>query len=246
MLKKDYSVNSINININKRLGLFGMLGILQDIAATHADLLGVGVETMIKNNIFWVMGQQHVKMAHWPKWQDMVTIKTWPRGIEGLRAYRDFEIFMGGKKIGESVATFMVLDGTSRRPIRPELPDLLKNGHPHALSFTPQKVELPENMELKNTIDVRNSDLDMNNHVNNTKYSQWILDTIPLEYHRKVLLREFEMNFLAETHLGDRIDIYAGDRENEECDNTCSYFKGVRHKDQKIVFAAKLSGVLNS
>jgi len=52
LFEKTYSVNSINININKKLGLFGILGILQDIAALHADILGVGYESMVKNDAF--------------------------------------------------------------------------------------------------------------------------------------------------------------------------------------------------
>jgi acyl-ACP thioesterase len=28
---------------------------------------------------------------------------------------------------------------------------------------------------------VRNSDIDLNQHVNNTKYAQWILDALPIE-----------------------------------------------------------------
>ncbi|WP_372656109.1 acyl-[acyl-carrier-protein] thioesterase, partial [Halobacteriovorax sp.] len=192
IFEKEYSVNSINININKRLGLFGMLGILQDVSTIHAEVLDLGFEFMEKNNSFWVLTQQKLKMNTWPKWQDILTIKTWPRGSDGLKANRDFEIFLEGQKIGECVTTYMVIDGHTRRPVRADLGEEVEKSCPKdVLDFIPIKVHVPEEARVEKTIEVRNSDLDMNNHVNNTKYSQWILDTIPLQYHRSVKVLEF-------------------------------------------------------
>lgn len=241
IFEKEYEVNSLNININKRLGLFGMLGILQDTGAIHAEVMGVGLEDMIKKNAFWVFTQQKLMMKKWPKWRDRVVVKTWPREIHGLKAYRDYKIFVDGEAIGESVATFMVLDGNTRKPVRPELDiDFEKLKVDCELNVTPEKVIVPEGMEVRNSITVRNSDLDMNNHVNNTKYSQWILDTIPIEYHRTFVVEEFDMNFISECHLGDQIDILSDKDETSEA--VTSYYQGVRKSDSKTVFTCHIRG----
>jgi acyl-ACP thioesterase len=237
IFEKNYEVTSVNINMNKRLGLFGMLGILQDVGTVHAENLGVGLDDMIRNNAFWVFTQQTLKMTTWPKWKDIVTIRTWPRALDGMKAYRDYEIYCDDKKIGKSVATFMVLDGTTRRPVRPTMAEKLT--HPiDVLDFTPEKIKVPDYMPIENSVVVRNSDLDMNNHVNNTKYAQWILDTIPIQYHREYLVDEFSINFISETHLGDHIDIKAA--INDE--TLESYYQGVRQYDGKVVFASKILG----
>jgi medium-chain acyl-[acyl-carrier-protein] hydrolase len=44
ILEKEYKVNSLNMNTNKKLGLFGLLGILQDVTGEHALKLGFGYE----------------------------------------------------------------------------------------------------------------------------------------------------------------------------------------------------------
>ncbi len=237
VFEKTYDVNSINININKRLGLFGMLGILQDTGAIHAEHLGFGLEDMIKKNSFWVITQQKLKMQHWPKWQDQVLIKTWPRRIQGLKAYRDYQIFLEDKLIGECVGTFMVLDGTTRRPVQPQL-DGVHFAEGRELDLFPEKIDVPKGIELQSKIKVRNSDLDMNNHVNNTKYSQWILDTIAIDYHRQYSVNEFDINFISEARLGDEIEIHSQKEEVEG--HIVSYYQGVRLSDGKKVFSARI------
>ncbi len=244
IFEKEYSVNSINININKHLGLFGMLGILQDVSTIHAELLGLGFEYMAKSNSFWVLTQQRLKMDHWPTWQDVVNVRTWPRGANGLKANRDFEIFLNDKKIGECVTTYMVIDGNTRKPVRADLGDEIQKACPSdVLDFEPEKVLVPETATLKKTIEVRNSDLDMNNHVNNTKYSQWILDTIPLEFHRSMKLLDFDINFISEARLGELIDIYSISDDTSNAPYLESFYKGIRKSDGKIVFAARIRAI---
>ncbi len=77
---------------------------------------------------------------------------------------------------------------------------------------------------------VRNSDLDINQHVNNTKYAQWILDAIPYDYHRSLRLKTYSVNFLSETHLQDEVRV---DREQLsptalEADMGTTAYRGVR------------------
>lgn len=242
VFEKDYEVNSVNINLNKRLGLYGMLGILQDVGTIHAEILGVGYEQMLASNNFWVFIQQKIRMQRWPQWRETIRVRTWPRKIAGLKAYRDYAIFVGDEKIGDSVAAFMVLNGETRRPVAPQIDESIHTKVTEkVLDYIPEKIQLPATLELKNTITVRNSDLDMNNHVNNTKYSQWILDSIPIDYHRQFVVQEFDINFIAETHLGDQIDIHllVNDDGSDVID---SYYQGVRKSDKKVVFTSKIIG----
>ena len=39
---ETYKVRSTQVNLNNQLGLYGVLGMLQDVAAEHADALGFG------------------------------------------------------------------------------------------------------------------------------------------------------------------------------------------------------------
>ena len=189
-----------------------------------------------------VLTRQKLKMSRWPLWQEEVTVKTWPRSPKGMVATRDSEIFIGSEKIGECSSSFMVLNGTTRKPVSPNL-ESLRDAHdfPEDLSLNAEKISIPEQMNFKKIVEVRNSDLDMNFHVNNTRYSQWILDAIPIEAHRNSELLEFDINFISETRLGESIELFACSEAIED-NKKMTFFKGFRPKDQKTVFTAKLVG----
>lgn len=235
--KETYKVNSINVNSNQRLGLIGILGFLQDAASEHAQASGFGFDDMLRKNIFWVLIRQNIRMYQWPKWQDKVIVETWPTHFQGLYAYREFVIFVDNEKIGECSTTWMILDGKTRRPIKTDfLNDEVATRENLALDFTAEKVDVSGELSWSKKFKVRNSDIDMNKHVNNIKYAQWVLDAIPFEYHQTHVVNEFEINFTAETMLGDTVIChYTLEPENSEM-----IFKGNRESDEKMVFAAKV------
>jgi acyl-ACP thioesterase len=105
----------------------------------------------------------------------------------------------------------LVLAASSRRPQRV---DKLVAAIPHqpqrrATGRSPEKllpasgVTRPETATCE--IDVRHSDLDVNNHANNSRYLGWLLDSYPSEFHHKNQVCSCEVNYLGETADGDKL-----------------------------------------
>ena len=59
---ETYKVRSTQVNLNNQLGLYGLLGMLQDIAAEHAAYLGFGYKQLVQKGFFWALIQQKLKM----------------------------------------------------------------------------------------------------------------------------------------------------------------------------------------
>jgi len=241
ILKKEYSVNSLLINSNRQIGLYGMLGLFQDIAYDHAGLLGYGYEDMISNNTFWVLIRQKLKMTYWPKWKEEVEIVTYPKPVKGCFANRNFEVYHNENKIGECASSWMILDTKTRRPhFHHGFDSKFDPGNEYNLPFTTDKIEVPENLELLQSVLVKNSDLDLSRHVNNFKYSQWILDLIPIEYHSAYLVVEYDINFLGEAFINDKVDCFSNlNQISAEMKNEI-YFYGVKNSNNKPVFSARI------
>ncbi len=242
----NYKVDTNNVGLNHKLGLYGILGFLQDIASEHADMLGFGYSNMIEQGYFWVLTQQKLRMDKWPNWLDDVTIVTWAMPIEGFKAYREFEIFVNNNKIGECSTTWMTLDTSSRKPIIPDFiseKDRIRKDY--SIGFKAGKVKLPQNMKQVGVFKVYNSDIDMNKHVNNTRYTKWILDSIPVEQYKKLNIVDYEINFTGETFLGDNIIINSSLYESKEAGLMEIYFAGYRDNDKLNLFNAKLTTVTN-
>jgi medium-chain acyl-[acyl-carrier-protein] hydrolase len=173
-------------------------------------------------------------METWPHWGDDLELKTWIRPLSGLLAIRDFEIFHDGKMIGECTTQWLILNLETRKPAEKNL--ILSQNETRSdapTHFNASKIFVKDNLKPLAEFNVRNSDLDLNGHVNNTRYAQWILDSLAVENHQQYILREYEVNFIAETKSGDVITILSGELSPDRF-----LFQGFRAKDNKTVFAA--------
>jgi len=238
---KTYDVNTIVLNSQKRLGLTGLLNLLQDIAWLHAEHLGWGYEDLIKRNTIWVLVRQKLIMTRWPAWGEAVTIRTWPRGVAGALALRDFAIMTDEDKVGECTTSWLTLDWQTRRPQKIDPSTFILQDRPPGLSFEAEKIAVRNDLKPAAKFQVRYSDLDVNGHVNNTRYAQWILDAASADEIATLELVDYEVNFLAETRIGDEIVLERGDIERPASGPAWCHFQGRRAADNKAVFAAKLS-----
>lgn len=233
---EDYKIASYFVNLRGRAGLYAILNFIQDVGWMH----GRQMKIQLDPNQAWVFTRQSLTMNSWPKWNDTITIKTWVRPpTSDVFFFRDYEILIGDQKIGECTSTFSVIDMNTRKLIAPNQQklgavyreDYVRSESPEKISWQTEASEIAQ-------FHVRNSDLDMNNHVNNTKYAQWILDALPLEILKgDVHLQKYEVNFLAETRSGDQVNLFMSKpTENSKF----TQFQGVRSADSKPVFTARL------
>jgi acyl-ACP thioesterase len=241
---QNYAVNTIVVNAQKRLGLVGLLGILQDVAWAHADHLGHGYEATMDEGAIWILSRQKLVVADWPVWRDQLKVRTWVRPVRGPLVHRDYEILVGERKVGECAAAWLTLDVRTRRPVRPALAGApLPCRQDYALAFTPEKIALRQDLAEAARFRVRNSDLDMNGHVNNTRYAQWILDSASPEADRARRVVRYEVNFLTELQVGDAVAIDSVPLAAPPNGETSLQFQGRRLSDGAHAFAAVLGVV---
>lgn len=239
--EQKYRINSLVLNSSGRLGLFAFLNLLQDCAWEHAHQIGHGYADTLQKKAFWVLTRQKIKMSRWPTWGENIHIQTWIRE-PSAGVIRDFLCLDDqGNILGEATTGWLLLDSQTRRPFKEDLKNWIDPRFVAAqsVSIQPEKIQTRDRFESLASFEVRNSDLDVNKHVNNTKYAQWVLDAIPREWHSRFQLLEYDINFLAETHLKDVVRIEQQFDGLEEDELKDSFFRGVRESDQKVVFTAK-------
>lgn len=245
---EDYTVNTLVLNPRKRLGFLGLLSILQDVAWLHADHLGHSYEDLIRQGAIWVLGRQKLLMTGWPSWGDEITVRTWIRPIDGLFIHRDYEILSGGRKLGEGVASWLTVNVRTRRLMKMTFSgdDLAFRSDGGVLTMTPGRVDPPSGLGELSRFQVRNSDLDVNGHVNNVHYAQWVVDALPADLVRRIEIMGYEANFLSEVNLGDEVTI-EGDLPGKDGPvaepaalSAPVPFVGRRKSDTKPVFSALL------
>lgn len=239
--KENYKITSYLVNLRGKAGLYAILNLIQDVGWMHAIQSGV----RLGKNYGWVFTRQKLMMEEWPAWNENITIRTWLRPPQGDAFFmRDYEILRDEKKIGECTSTFTVMDMQTRKMATGlDWSAYAELWRPDShLVHKPEKI--PYAAEAKDLVcfEVRNSDIDLNNHVNNTKYAQWVLDSISLDTLRgqTVELLGYEVNFLAEVKPGDQVQVQqAALQEGPEASQI--QFQGVRRSDSKPVFTVLMT-----
>ncbi len=226
------------VNLRGQAGLYSMLNFVQDVGWMHAK----SINFKLPQNHGWVFTRQKLLMEKWPTWNQILIIKTWLREPAGSFIYRDYEFFVENEKIGECTSTFAVFDTQSRRLVEQDWSpfkdfcrtECLLRHHPEKILWISDVDEIAQ-------FQVRNSDIDLNQHVNNTKYAQWILDSLPIETLKAgVHLKGYEVNFLAESKIGDMISLQQSKTNTQFGDTEFVQFQGVILGTQKPVFTARM------
>jgi len=207
---EDLRIHSYDADFQLRASPEALSRAFLEAAWNHAEHLGVGHSELARQQKLWVLGRLLLQIDGWPRWGDAVQIRTWPRGINGAFALRDFEIFDENEtRLVAGSSSWLVLDASTHRPLR--INKLLQN-LPTPLTRTalgrePSKLGPLTTPTHSVTREVRYSDVDVNRHVNSARYIGWLLDSYEPEFHRTHGLHSLKVNYLAETLWPDSVSV---------------------------------------
>jgi acyl-ACP thioesterase len=235
ILSKDWEINFTQCTPNGYLKYTDLCNLLQLTAAAHSEVGGISFTDMQEFNQAWVLSRMRVEITELPKWRDIVTVKTWINSLENSRSVRALEMHVNGKKIVGSETFWAVFNTEARRPEPLALPyqhfELYPENKATEMGFS--KINLPQEKEIIFERIVFMSDLDIVNHANNAKYLEWCLDLVDENKILSHQIKSFEMNFLKELSLRDKVLIH-------ECINDNDVVFSIT-KEDKTCFALQLN-----
>ena len=203
-----FRVRSYEVDSLGRLQVPILCKLLQEVAVTHADILGVAVETLLERGTAWVLSRMCLALDRWPQGGDQITIETWPEAMSKLIVERRFALSTrDGNPIGTVSTWWVALDLERRRPIRlpPEARDRF---HEYEMGSEPAKMgklAVPDPAERELAFSVRRSDVDLSGHANNTSFIEWVMEAVPDEIWGDCDLTDLDVHFLAECHQGQTV-----------------------------------------
>ena len=216
-LSKEWEINFTQCAPNGFLKYTDLCNILQLTAAAHSETGGISFKDMQEFNQAWVLSRMRVEISKLPKSGDVVTVKTWINSLENSRSVRALEMHVNGEKIIGSETFWAVFNTERRRPEALALPfehfELYPEKRATVKGFS--KIDLNHEKEIVFEKTVFLSDLDIVNHVNNVKYLEWCMDLVDENLILKQKMESFEMNFLKELSLKDKVVIHESISENE-------------------------------
>ena len=235
IFSKDWEINFTQCMPNGYIKYTDLCNILQLTAAAHSEIGGISFSDMQEFNQAWVLSRMRVEITELPKWKDVVTVKTWINTLENSRSVRALEMYINEKKVTGCETFWAVFNTETRRPEALALPFEHFKLYPEnkATQKTFSKINLNNETEMVFEKTVALSDLDIVNHVNNVRYLEWCLDFVGVELILNQKIESFEMNFLKELSLKDKVVIY----ENLISDSIIFSIT----KEEKTCFALQLN-----
>lgn len=206
--KDVYPVRSYDVDARGRLSVISICNFLQDAAGCHAHALGVSIDQLHPLHLTWVLVRMRIELFHPLAWRDRLQIRTWPSHQERLISQRDFLLSDGeGREVGRCVTSWVLMDLQRWRPQRLKaLPKPLPTpDRPRVLTTMPAKLDAPQTLAHAQTFRVGDRDLDRNGHVNNVRYVEWALETLPAHVLNTCGLDTLDINFTGEAFHGENI-----------------------------------------
>lgn len=212
-----FPIRSYDVDFEGRATLPSLCRFMQEAALKHVAHLGIGVSHLRSKSLSWVLARQRITIDEFPSLDETITIRTEPTGKDRIFCYRNFTILDATNNIiGEACTVWFVMDQQDKNPQRPdsyftvEFNDGSKGTTPTKLKKLPN----PNMADVSKSLKVSYRDLDMNEHVNNVRYIEWIIDSFPLEHIKNHTLRELEINYLAEALYDNEISIGREDKQD--------------------------------
>ena len=169
--------------------------------------LGVSDKDVLEQyNLVWIITDYDIDVVRFPRFAEEITIETEALTYNCLFCYRRFTIYdEDGQEIIHMVATFVLMDRESRK-VHPVVPEIVA---PYQSDFSKKLVRGPKYTELEEAISkdyhVRFYDLDMNGHVNNSKYLDWIFEVMGADFLANHIPQKINLKYVKEVRPGGMI-----------------------------------------
>lgn len=166
--------------------------------------LGVSDKAILENyNLVWIITDYDIEVDRLPRFAEEITIETEALSYNRLFCYRRFTIYdEAGQEIIRMLATFVLMDRDSRKvhAVEPEIVAPYQSDFDKKLIRGPKYESLDE--PVSKDYHVRFYDLDMNGHVNNSKYLDWIFEVMGAEFLTQYIPKKINLKYVKEVRPG--------------------------------------------
>ena len=192
-----------------------LLNYMQDAATKHSILMGISRDVLIdKYQTIWILARCYVELSRPLKTFENLKIDTWHRGFSGPLFYRDFEFSVDGVIVGHATNVWVTADAITHKMKKPEgfeEINALSASPERSLGITLGKLKVPDDLLPVYEHTVRYGDLDVNCHLNNTKYGDLICNALTLNEKLPCYFSKLQINYLNESLPGEKIILKADD-----------------------------------
>ena len=202
----------------RRISVATLFDIMQNGATESAARLGVGMTDLMKDGHSWMLASMSACFDTLPEKRGDLFLHTWPSGTKGrLLCLRDYTIKdAAGRSVARATSEWIYVDVVNRKICRlpPNLLTLAPPGVPRVdVEPAPKQPPAADGPASVCEIPVRRADTDINRHVNNVHYVEWLFEPLDDALFARRIVR-LDIGYRAEARHGDVVVSEVAPAEN--------------------------------
>ena len=206
--ERKFEITAADTDRLGRLKCSHILTFLQEVAGDHSAILGTDRDSLMRKGLFWAVIRHRVQITRLPGSGEKLTVQTWPMPTTRTAYPRSTVAYdEAGNECFRGISLWVLMDAESRAMVLPG-----KSGVTVSGMLTGSELATPGSMALQAAGQtmrrtVRYTDLDVNGHMNNCRYLDWVDDTLPGSFHETHSASEFTVNYLSEAREGELLNL---------------------------------------
>ena len=203
-----------DVNFHRALRTSTLFELLQEMSIAHTEALGMGREKTLDRGLLWVVTLQRAEIRRMPVYDETITLETWPGETMHVLFPRHYRVLdEEGTTVIAASALWTLVDEETRRMVFPDRYGVaiegVVTGNEIALPSPPRKAEAVSG----SVFTVPFSYVDLNGHMNNTRYFDLAEDRLPAAAAGRPL-RAVETEYAGEARLGEDVRINVQETED--------------------------------
>ena len=208
-------VRSSDVDMHRRLRTSVLFGWLQEASIAHTEALGMGRDKTLDRGILWVLGLITAQLARVPSYDEDVVLRTWPGNTMHVLFPRHYALeTASGEPLVRACALWTLVDAAERTLVFPERAGIAVQGVTAGDELPIPSAPRPLPLTEESAFTVPYSYVDLNGHMNNTRYFDLADDVLPAAAAGRPLTA-VTAKFSREARFGDTLTLRrgtAGDR----------------------------------
>lgn len=211
--KEKRNIEICEVDYMGQYQLCHLLNRFAELATANAKHLGLWNESMM-NKYGWVVAKQSLHLDKPIYYKDTIELSTTVSNGTYVSFPRYYFIKRGDEQIGYCSSVWTLLDIQKRRIIPPKRIgiNVPKITH-HVFLESPKNIVLNIPMKYVCTRQVLYSDIDTNQHMNNTRYVQWAMDVINYQIHQDYFVNDMTIHYKKEIRPLENVELYLGNKD---------------------------------
>ncbi len=207
----EYKVNANDVDHNGVLSISNMLRYMQDAANCAMEEDGPSYKELFDKGYSFILSRIRLSSYKPIYSHDVLEVQTWACESRGVQFNRCYRILREGIIVAEAVSVWALVGIQDRKLHRVNEFDFAYRTDDMIELDLPARFRIPEevSMRLVGEKTVEYADIDMNGHMNNTKYPDMICGYIEdgMKNHRIISMG---ISFVAEAPYHENLKVYSG------------------------------------